>query len=146
MSEAIINQRSIPLLQEKLILEKLGLKPFAEYEYEVLCGLAERTKDIPRTQAIKERFRYIGKTTKMLVGLILDCADDRDFKEWFFVSARTYIQVKRLVILFKEMLDKLEIKYELTEDDFHLDNAIVHFRFGFPQHALYDGSFLYKDT
>lgn len=43
---------------------RLGLKPFDEFEYDVLCSLKDR-KGLTRKEAINERFRQTGRTTKV---------------------------------------------------------------------------------
>lgn len=42
---------------------RLGLKPCADFEYEQLLRLGERTRDMSHDAAVRARYRQIGKTT-----------------------------------------------------------------------------------
>ena len=54
-------------LTVECIMEKLGLKPFDEFEYNTLLELGKREAVIGRKNNIIERYRQTGRTTRMLV-------------------------------------------------------------------------------
>ncbi len=109
------------------IREKLGLIPFDEFEYDVFCKLAERSKHLPKRVAIEERYRQTGRTTKMLIEAIVYALSSEE--EVIVIFGFAFLQKKMLKDMMISMLQKLEIPFEpQTNDKIKFNNgAIVKF-------------------
>jgi hypothetical protein len=95
------------------ILSNLDLLPFDEFEYEQLLRLRERVGHLSYKQAVEARYRQTGRTTKMLVGALVDMLNESDL--FIVLLFESVAQAKYQMHNFSQFLNKLQLEY--TEDE-----------------------------